>query len=167
MRPVTVRAIGSAVLMFAIASACVAPRRSLPVAPSVGAADGGTLDGSTRLGAPALLLGAFVDDYGGTFRIDSAAWHHGTHSTYEVVAWHADSQYVIARNGARNRSDAGLWTRIDWVKLNGMSPYTWGFCLSAFKAETQVEAEQTRIANRAVPRTGCNGYPFTRMRRAE
>jgi hypothetical protein len=114
---------------------------------------------------PALLVGAFLDDYGGTHRIDSSAWHHGTHSTYEIVAWHADSQYVIARNATKNRSDGGLWTRIDWVPLDGMPPYTWAFCLSAYKAATRAEAEATRVAKRETPRTGCNGYPFSRMRR--
>jgi hypothetical protein len=90
---------------------------------------------------------------------------HGTHSTYEIVAWHADSQYVIARNATKNRSDGGLWTRIDWVPLDGMPPYTWAFCLSAYKAATRAEAEATRVAKRETPRTGCNGYPFSRMRR--
>ncbi len=113
---------------------------------------------------PPEILGAFEDDYGSSYRIDRGAWHHGSHSTYEVVEWNAAEQYLVARNAPRNRSDAGLWTRIDWMPLEGMSPYTWAYCLSAYNAPTQAAAAATRIADRSVPRTGCNGHPFSRMK---
>jgi len=32
-------------------------------------------------------------------------------------------------------------------------------------AESFEEAERTTIAKRDAPKTGCNGFPFTRMRR--
>ncbi len=83
-----------------------------------------------------------------------------------MVEWHPHAQYLVAQNDASNASDAGLWTRIDWIALPDMAPYAWGFCLSAYAAPTQVDAERTTIARRDDPRTGCNGYPFSRMRRA-
>jgi hypothetical protein len=37
--------------------------------------------------------------------------------------------------------------------------------LSAYQAPTADSAEATRIARPDTPRTGCNGYPFSRMQR--
>ena len=121
---------------------------------------------ATRDAPPAMLLGDFVDDYGIGHRIADAEWLQRPDTRYRVVAWHADSQYLIARNDAGNRSDAGRWTRIDWIALPGMPPYEWAFCLSAWDAATQADAERADIARRDTPKTGCNGYPFSRMRRA-
>ena len=114
---------------------------------------------------PSLLLGDFVDDYGIGHRISADEWLQRPDTRYHVVAWHADAQYLIARNDAGNRSDAGRWTRIDWIALPGMPPWEWAFCLSAWDAPTQAEAERRDIARRDTPKTGCNGYPFSRMRR--
>ncbi len=116
-------------------------------------------------GPPAALLGAFTDDYGGRYTITASAWQHGARNRYEVVAWYPDSQFVIARNANSNPTAAGLWTRIDWMLLSEMAPYTWAFCLSAYEAPTRVAAQATRVANRTMPRTGCNGFPFSRMER--
>lgn len=117
--------------------------------------------------APADLLGSFTDDYQGTYVITPTLWRHGTRLAYEIVAWHPDSQYLIARNAQTNPREGGLWTRIDWMPLDGMPPYTWAYCLSAFKAPTRDSAQATRVAQRATPRTGCNGFPFSRMRRVD
>jgi|JI10StandDraft_1071094.scaffolds.fasta_scaffold01525_20 hypothetical protein len=114
--------------------------------------------------APSVLLGTFTDDYDGTYRISPDVWEHGARTRYEIVAWYPDSQYLIARNAATNRADAGQWTRIDWMTLTGMAPYQWAYCLSAYKAPTRDSAQATRVANRGTPRTGCNGFPFSRMR---
>lgn len=127
------------------------------------------------LGAPGLLaqapagapdsavLGTFQDDYGNRFSISSTAWRQLPRTVYRVVRWNAREQYLVARNGEENAGDRGLWTRIDWMALPGMAPYTWAFCLSAYKAASAAEAESTHVADRSVPKTGCNGYPFSRM----
>lgn len=120
---------------------------------------------TTRDAPPAMLLGDFVDDYGIGHRIDAGEWLQRPDTRYRVIAWHPDAQYLIARNDAGNRSDAGKWTRIDWLALPGMPPYEWAFCLSAWDAATQADAERADIARRDTPKTGCNGYPFSRMRR--
>ena len=82
-----------------------------------------------------------------------------------MVRWDAAGQYLIARNDSTNSHAPGKWTRIDWVELPGMAPYTWAFCLTAYDAPTQAAAEATPPAVRETPRTGCGGYPFSRMRR--
>ena len=71
---------------------------------------------------PSMLLGDFVDDYGIGHRIDANEWLQRPDTRYRVVAWHTDAQHLIAQNDATNRSDAGRWTRIDWIALPGMPP---------------------------------------------
>jgi len=109
----------------------------------------------------------FVDDYGIQYSISAEAWFQHPVSTYRVVQWRSDAQYLIAQNDAANPSDAGLWTRIDWVVLSDMPPYEWAFCMSAYAAPTAAEAESTTTAQKASPRTGCNGHPFSRMQRED
>ena len=114
---------------------------------------------------PALIVGEFTDDYGSRYSITQALWTQQPRSRYRIVQWHADQQYAIAQNDSGNPSEKGRWTRIDWMQFTGMAPYEWGFCYSAFNAETAAIAESTHVANRAAPRTGCNGFPFSRMKR--
>ncbi|MEM1125436.1 MAG: hypothetical protein AAGI71_02205 [Bacteroidota bacterium] len=114
---------------------------------------------------PPLLLGTFEDDYGIAYSISAARWHQHPNATYRIVQWDLEGRYLIAQNDEANPSDGGLWTRIDWITLSDMPPYEWAFCLSAYNAPTAEEAERTVLANRDTPRTGCNGYPFSRMRR--
>jgi SSS family solute:Na+ symporter len=114
---------------------------------------------------PAELLGEFQDDYGSAFRISATEWVHLPRSRYHIVIWDTAGQYLIARNDEANSSAPGLWTRIDWVALPGMAPYTWAFCMSAYEAPSREAAEATSIARRETPKTGCNGFPFSRMRR--
>lgn len=116
---------------------------------------------------PAFLLGEFDDDYSGHFSVSPNAFRQGAKTVYDVVEWNVAGQYLIAQNAATNARDAGTWTRIDWMPLSDMPPYAWAFCLSAYKAATREAAIATRVANRAMPRTGCNGFPFSRMKRAE
>jgi hypothetical protein len=119
----------------------------------------------TTMNAPPELLGAFQDDYRITYQISRDVWQQGSRTRYLVSAWHVDSQYLIARNADDNPSAPGRWTRIDWMRLEGMAPFTWAYCLSAYEAATRAEAEATRIAQRDTPRTGCNRFPFSRMQR--
>lgn len=114
--------------------------------------------------APAHLLGAFVDDYNNGFRISHTLWEQLPHGRFHIVEWNTKQQYFVARNDAANSADAGLWSRIDWMPLPNTAPYTWAFCMTAYRAPTRDSARNTVAPNRAVPRTGCNGYPFSRMR---
>ena len=115
--------------------------------------------------ADSMVLGEFEDDYGSRHTVTVTKWIHHPRSSYHIVRWSPQEQYLIARNDPSNPADGGLWTRIDWLRLLGMPPYAWGFCLSAFKAASAEAAESTRVARRDTPRTGCNGFPFSRMRR--
>jgi hypothetical protein len=113
---------------------------------------------------PAGLLGSFLDDYGNSFRISAELFEQMPLHRFHVVSWHSRERYLIARNDDANPSDAGKWTRIDWMPLEGMAPYAWAFCLTAYRAATEADARATPPADRAVPRTGCAGYPFSRLK---
>ncbi|MEM6337047.1 MAG: hypothetical protein AAF752_10795 [Bacteroidota bacterium] len=130
----------------------------------VGCAPRGVAPGE---GPPALVLGTFEDDYGSTYAITETTWHHQGYARYEIHSWMsgADKGYLVAQNAEDNPSAGGAWTRIDWVRLDDMAPYTWAFCLSAYEAATREEAASTTLARTDTPRTGCNGYPFSRMRK--
>jgi hypothetical protein len=114
---------------------------------------------------PELLRGRFVDDYGIRHVITDTSWALGGRDRYHIVAAFDSAQYLIAWNDSANASDPGKWARIDWLRLSGMPPYEWAFCLTAYQAGSRAEAEATPAADRVHPRTGCNGFPFSRMRR--
>ena len=114
---------------------------------------------------PALVVGEFVDDYGSRYTISAEEWFHHPASSYRIVKWNPGQQYAIAQNAPSNLRSANLWTRIDWMPLSGMPPYEWAFCLSAYEEASAAAAEATEIARRDQPKTGCSGYPFSRMRR--
>ena len=121
----------------------------------------------TGYAPPPGLLGEFEDDYGITYSITLERWMQHPDATYLIMKWNTEERYLIAQNGSGNLSDAGLWTRIDWMELEGMEAYLWAFCLSKYDALTAEDAEQVDIADRENPRTGCNGFPFSRMKRTQ
>lgn len=117
-------------------------------------------------GIPSLVVGEFVDDYGIRYTIDDAVWMHHPRASYEVIEWHPDDQFLIATNDTENPSEPGLYTRIDWIVLEGHAPYEWAFCYTTYDAASAEDALNADQADRTTPRTGCNGYPFSRMRPA-
>lgn len=114
---------------------------------------------------PAFLLGDFEDDYGAKFTINRELFFQRSRNRFHIVQWNVRDQYFIAQNDSLNPSDAGKWTRVDWMPLTGMPPFDWAFCFSAWNAATRPMAESAVIAKRDAPRTGCNGFPFTRMKK--
>ena len=117
-------------------------------------------------GPPATLLGEFVDDYGARYRVTADEWVQLPRSRYHVVRWNTREQYLIARNDSANRDAPGRWTRVDWITLTDMAPYAWAFCYSAYDAPSAASAEAAdSVVHRDTPRTGCNKFPFSRMRK--
>jgi hypothetical protein len=111
------------------------------------------------------LLGNFMDDYGIRYAVTDSLWIQYPSSKYHILKWNEKEQYIIARNDDKNPDDKGLYTRIDYMQFANMEPFLWGFCLSAFNAKTDSLAEATGHAGRDNPRKGCNGFPFSRMKR--
>lgn len=130
------------------------------------ALDTGPAKNSSTVEPPAFILGTFSDDYSGSFRITREEFVQLPRGRFRIVEWNVPQQYFIAQNDSLNRSDPGKWTRIDWMPLEGMEPYRWAFCFSAWNAATRAQAESAMNAKRETPRTGCAGFPFTRMKPA-
>jgi hypothetical protein len=115
--------------------------------------------------APRGLLGTWADDYGSRHAVTDSLWSHEGANKYETIRWDSAGQFAIARNAASNTTDTGRFTRIDWMPLEGMAPYMWAFCLSIWDAPTADSALRVTTARRESPRTGCSGFPFTRLKR--
>lgn len=116
---------------------------------------------------PSLLAGKFIDDYGICYTITDSVWIQHPKSRYHILRWNYAGQYIIAKNDSANTSGAGLFTRIDYTFLTDMEPFQWGFCLSVYDAKSESMAEGGYRADRKNPRTGCNGFPFSRMKRTK
>lgn len=117
--------------------------------------------------APAFVIGNFTDDYGIKYEVNDTVWIQSRNIKYNIIKWVPEKQYLIAKNASTNKFDAGKYTRIDYMTFENMGDWKWGFCLTAYKAETDEIAEKTAAADRENPKKGCNGYPFSRMKRAE
>jgi hypothetical protein len=116
---------------------------------------------------PAFVVGDFEDDYGNRFTITPDLWTLHDSARYHVESWHPADRFVVLRNDKANPSEPGLWTRIDWVELEGLAPWRWAFCMSVYDAPSADAAAASTAADPATPRTGCNGYPFSRMKPVE
>ncbi len=116
---------------------------------------------------PTYVIGRFEDDYGNRYTIAPDAWTQEPGVRYDVDWWYGSQHHVVARNSRENVADAGLWTRIDWLELKPSKEWEWAFCLSVWDAPTRAEARRSDLADRETPRTGCGGFPFSRMKRIE
>lgn len=114
---------------------------------------------------PSVLLGNFTDDYGSSYTIIGKTWMHGTKAKYHLIQYNKAENFFIAKNDEANPSDGGLYSRIDIMYFEKMEHWLWGYCLTAYKATTIQEAINTAAADKINPRKGCNGYPFSRMKR--
>ncbi|WP_295770478.1 hypothetical protein [uncultured Mucilaginibacter sp.] len=124
-------------------------------------------DGTTYPDKVSVFKGSFTDDYGIKYTINDTLWIQHPRTKFHIIKWNYKEQYLIARNDAKNPGEGGLYTRIDLMQFDNMQPWLWGYCLSVFDATSNVAAEAVAIADRKNPRKGCNGYPFSRMKRVE
>lgn len=115
---------------------------------------------------PPFVLGQFTDDYGISYSITNKEWLMKPGQSFEIIEWNSEHQFAIAKNHSDNSSDGNRYSRIDFMLLDDEA-YQWGFCFSTFDAESAQEARSVLIADRENPKTGCNGYPFSRMKPAQ
>ncbi len=111
------------------------------------------------------FLGNFTDDYKIRYTISGTSFTQHPGVKYNIVAYNVKEQYFIAQNDSANVSDGGLYTRIDIMRFNNMEAWLWGFCLTVYQAPGIQAAREFPSADRANPRKGCGGYPFSRMKR--
>lgn len=114
-----------------------------------------------------LMDGNFVDDYGIGYSITDSLWTQLPNTRYHIIYCDTTAKYIQARNDESNTSEGGLFTRIDYMYFENMEPFNWGFCLTVYAAATFEEAKANTTADRQRAKSGCNGYPFSRMKRRE
>ena len=114
---------------------------------------------------PPLLLGGFEDDYGEKYSVTQSEWSGPGGAVMQIVKWANDSRFLVVRNDPNDPNYGGMWTRIDWMELEGMPPYEWAYCFTVYDATSMDAAEDATPADRATPRTGCGGFPFSRMKK--
>lgn len=115
---------------------------------------------------PAMFTGNFTDDYKIQYTITDSLWIQHPGIKYHIIYLNIEEGYLLAQNDENNPGDKKLFTRIDIMKFEKMEPYRWGFCLTTYNASTPEEALKNK-ADKKNPKNGCNGYPFSRMKRAE
>jgi len=116
---------------------------------------------------PSMLYGNFMDDYGIRYQVTDTVWTQLPNVKYHIISWNIAGQYLLARNDDKNPSESGLYSRIDYMSFSNMAPFLWGFCLTTYNAKSIEEARTKAKADRENPRKGCNGYPFSRMKRVD
>lgn len=114
----------------------------------------------------ASVSGNFTDDYGIRYSISDTLWLQHPNIRYHIIKWNRKEQYLVAKNDNNNPSEAGLYTRIDYMTFQNMEPFLWGFCLTVYDAKTKKEAVSKAQADRQNPKKGCGGFPFSRMKKA-
>lgn len=120
---------------------------------------------SIRTRLPTLLKGTLEDDYGIKYTINDSLWIQQPNAKYHIINCDTTEQYLLVQNDKANKTDGGLFTRIDYMNFTGMEPFRWGFCLTIYNANTLEKAKATAIADRKNPKVGCSGFPFSRMKK--
>lgn len=113
---------------------------------------------------PSFLKGHFIDDYGIGYDINDTLWTQLPNAKYHIVSCDTTAQFLLVQNDANNPSEAGFYTRIDYMSFKDLMPFKWGFCLTVYNAKTLKDAEIKSKADRKNPKKGCNGFPFSRMK---
>lgn len=114
---------------------------------------------------PTFLTGSFEDDYGVRYHIDQEVFHLLPDDRYHVLSVHRAEGYIILQNDSLNSFAPGLFTRIDYQQLENMEPYEWAFCFSSYAATSVEEATSQVNTQKTDLMTGCDGFPFSRMKR--
>ena len=118
-----------------------------------------------KAGIPIFLKGTFEDDYGIRYTINDSLWIQHPNAKYHIINCDTTEQYLLVQNDTANKTDGGLFTRIDYMNFTKMEPFRWGFCLTIYNANTLEKAKATLLADRKNPKVGCSGFPFSRMKK--
>lgn len=113
---------------------------------------------------PGYMIGGFSDDYENQYTISDSVFLMGSTTIIHILEWDEEKQFFIGQNDSSNTYDPLQFSRIDWIELSEMEPFTWAFCMSAYKAPSADSARATNTTNPVSPKTGCNGYPYSRMK---
>ncbi|HWR32886.1 MAG TPA: hypothetical protein VN451_05150 [Chitinophagaceae bacterium] len=113
---------------------------------------------------PRWMKGNFSDDYDIRYTISDTMFSMDGLAKYHILSLNEKEQFLFVRNDTSNKTDKGLFTRLDYMRFTGMEPYTWGYCFTVYNAMDSMTAIRKKAADRNNPKSGCNGYPFSRMK---
>lgn len=115
---------------------------------------------------PTFLIGKFEDDYGVNYQIDQQVFRLLPNDKFHIISVNKAEGFLILQNDSLNTYAPSLFTRIDYQKLEDMKPYEWAFCFSSFK-EASIKNATNRVNTQKTDlMTGCNGFPFSRMKKS-
>lgn len=117
------------------------------------------------LKAPTGLTGNFIDDYGITYTITDSIFLQAPGIRYNIIRWDTAGQFFIASKAVKQQPDSLVFSRIDYMRFTDMQPWLWGYCFTLYTAKNEAEALTHPAADRQNPKKGCNGFPFSRMKR--
>jgi hypothetical protein len=67
----------------------------------------------------------------------------GAHNNYNARSTDNNKSFFVAQNDATSQWDRLKWSRYDWIFHHSIpSPFVFGFCMAAWNATTQGEAEK-------------------------
>lgn len=116
---------------------------------------------------PEWMKGEFTDDYEIGYTINDSMFIMKNAAIYHIIDYNPAAAYILAQNDSGNKSDKGLFTRIDFMTLSNMQSFKWAYCFQVYNAISKEAAIQAARADTLNPKKGCNGYPFSRMRRSD
>ena len=108
------------------------------------------------------IFGDFTDDYGINYSISSETWIQYPEFKLNILKIDSSEMFVLGYNPIDS-----TYTKIDYMPFENQSPFTWGFCYTTYDKKDQDEAISENPADRSAPKTGCNGFPFSRMEPVE
>lgn len=125
-----------------------------PAPPSDGEGGSGGAGASEGLA----IVGTYTDDFESEHVITSATWSTED-SVYYISQFDNAEGYVIALNAQDNEYSPCGWSRFDWTESDG-ELY---FCQSAFGADSEEAALETKPADAKNLDMGCSGFPWSRL----
>lgn len=109
---------------------------------------------------PSALIGNFIDDYNIEYSISDSVWIQYPDFEMNIIMIDTTEMYIIGYDTADSS-----YTRIDYMSFEHMGDYKWGFCYTAYDKKEYSETLVVDSVNRKTPKTGCSGFPFSRMKR--
>lgn len=114
---------------------------------------------------PPYMQGDFEDDYGIQYKIDQEDLLLLPNDKFHILEVNRVEDFIILQNDSLNKFAPSLFTRIDFFRLEDMNPFEWAFCFSSYNEASRNDARKGKSANKSNLMKGCNGFPFSRMKR--
>ncbi|HEY6727338.1 MAG TPA: hypothetical protein VI197_25060 [Polyangiaceae bacterium] len=122
---------------------------------------------------PIELIGSYEDDFGGAHTITSSAWQSGS-SSFHLLEFSNGEGWAITQNDCANAYFPGLYSRFDWVAVEGGQGGAAGaggagadaatyYCQTGYNLDSAEAALELEPADSADLTEGCNGFPWSKI----